>query len=634
MPPGHLVNLSLSNACVRQALVLSSLLWMAMPAGAVELRVSPAPPAHPDGSSDQPFASIPAALQKVRELRRLGRIPTDEPAKIMLQGGLYPLSGPLIFSARDSGTESSPTMIEAAPGEHPVLSGGVAIKGWQRLTGDLSGLPEIARRNVWVAEAPRDRGRVLEFRQLWLNGSKAVRAREPNPDHLARLLGWDKARQTATIPAALLKGISQPDRLEMVVDQVWETASLRVNTVRLLGTNDLLTFKQPESSLEFEHPWPPVTVNAKYQAPFYLVNALPFLDAPGEWYEDLSAGKIYYWPRPGEDLTRAQAIAPALETLVQVEGSLDHPATHLCFKGIAFAYATWLRPSAQGHVPLQAGMFLLDAHRLSPKGTSYHPKLDNVAWIGRPPAAIRLNCAANVAFEDCTFEHLASAGLDAGTGCHAVLVQGCAFRDIGGNGLQLGMFSDPKVETHIPYDPGDDREICTDIHLRNNVITECGTEDWGCVGIAAGYVRTTSMEHNEISNLPYSGISLGWGWTKMTNAMRDNAIVANHIHHAGLRLGDLGGIYLLSAQPGTVVSGNSIEDMPPSAWVPDPEHWFYLYTDEGSAGITVRDNWCPAPKFLKNANGPGNTWLNNGPAVSEQIKNAAGLEPDFQYLLK
>jgi hypothetical protein len=198
----------------------------------------------------------------------------------------------------------------------------------------------------------------------------------------------------------------------------------------------------------------------------------------------------------------------------------------------------------------------------------------------------------------------------------------------------MGMFSDPMVETHMPYNPADARELCADDVISDNVFTDCAREDWGCVGIAAGYVRHVSIAHNDVSHLPYTGISLGWGWTKMTNVMSDNNIIANRIRHIGTRLGDLGGIYTLSAQPGTVVADNSIEDIQPSIYVPDPHHWFYLYTDEGSSGITVRDNWCPSAKFLKNANGPGNVWSNNGPEVSAQIKNAAGLEPDFQYLLK
>jgi hypothetical protein len=149
-----------------------------------------------------------------------------------------------------------------------------------------------------------------------------------------------------------------------------------------------------------------------------------------------------------------------------------------------------------------------------------------------------------------------------------------------------------------------------------------------------GYARNVEIGHNEVFNLPYTGISVGWGWTKMTNALRDNFIHANHVHHVATRLCDTAAIYTLSAQPGTVVSENYIHDITMSPYVFDPEHWFYLYLDEGSSFITVRDNWCPAERFLKNANGPGNVWTNNGPQVAETITNAAGLEPAFQNLLR
>ena len=118
----------------------------------------------------------------------------------------------------------------------------------------------------------------------------------------------------------------------------------------------------------------------------------------------------------------------------------------------------WLRPSEQGHVPLQAGMPMLDAKKLSPYGTPYHPGLDNLAWIARPPGAVAVNSANHISFVNCTFEHLASAGLDFQSGTHSDSIEGCVFRDIGGNGIQLGKFSDTNVETHIPYDPADERE--------------------------------------------------------------------------------------------------------------------------------------------------------------------------------
>jgi hypothetical protein len=596
------------------------------PTGAapLELWVAPGGADTDSGSVNAPLSSVAEALTRIRRLGPTGG------ARVILRGGMYPLIAPLVI--RTSDCPGYGVTIEAAPGETPVLSGGTEIRNWTRLPGTGGRLPTEARGNLWVAEVPKAAGAPRNFRQLWINGHKAIRAREPNGKHLARLVAWDKTNEVAVVPAVAPKGITDPDNLEMVVDQVWEIAVLRVKSIRYAGTNAWIRFAQPEGSLEFEHPWPPVTVTAKYQAPFYLANAPEFLDQPGEWFEDLSDGRVYYWPRKGEDMATATVIAPAIETLVQVAGAPESPVKNLYFKGITFAYTTWLRPSQQGHVPLQAGMFLLDAKKLRPKGTPYHPGLDNLAWIGRPPAAVCVENAADISFENCTMEHVASGGLDFERGVRDSLVQGCVFRDIGGNGIQLGHFSDTNIETHVPYAPSNEDELCARDRIANNLIADCGCEDWGCVGIAVGYAQNIVVEHNLLFDLPYTGISVGWGWTKMTNASRNNTVRANRIFRAGERLGDLGGIYLLSAQPGTVVEQNCISDLAPSPYVPDPEHWYYLYLDEGSSFITVRDNWCPAQKILKNANGPGNVWTNNGPEVSDAIKDAAGLEPRFRHL--
>jgi hypothetical protein len=631
----------------KNILILVLSCWSLSLATAGELWVSTDGSDNNPGTQAQPFASVAAAQREARELRRLGKVGTNEPARIVLRGGIYSLTGPLFVRSEDSGTETSPTIIEAAPNEQPVLSGGIQITSWKQSPTEVAGLPPAARGNVWVTDVPKLADRPLEFRQLWVNDRKAIRAREPNDDQLNRIVAWDKTNQQAWISvgsAGILAGELRngdlagkmpalPERLEMIIDQVWETAMLRVKTLRVEGDRVCLTFQQPESKLEFEHPWPPIIVTTNYQAPFFLANAIEFLDQPGEWFEDISAGRIYYWPRPGEDLTQSKVTVPVLETLVRMEGTLDRPVENIIFRGIRFEHATWLRPSQAGDVPLQAGMFLLDAYRLKPKGTSYHPGLDNQSWIGRPPAGVLVKDANHIAFERCRFEHMAAVGLDFPSGTHDDLIQGCVFRDLGGNGIQLGQFSAAGVETHVPYQPKDERVICTREKILNNLVTDCGTEDWGSVGIGIGYGREITVGHNEVCDLPYTGISLGWGWTKATNCMRDNVIYANHIHHVAIRLGDTAGIYTLSTQPGTVVSENSVHDIKMSPFVPDPDHWFYLYLDEGSSFITVRDNWCPAEKFLKNANGPGNHWENNGPMVSQKIKDAAGLEPAFQDLL-
>jgi hypothetical protein len=126
---------------------------------------------------------------------------------------------------------------------------------------------------------------------------------------------------------------------------------------------------------------------------------------------------------------------------------------------------------------------------------------------------------------------------------------------------------------------------------------------------------------------------MGWGWTKTANVMKDNKIIGNKIHHYAKHMYDVSGIYTLSAQPGSLISENSIDSIYKAPYAHIPDHWFYLYADEGSSDFTVKDNWCPSEKFLQNANGPDNTWTNNGPQVAVSIKNAAGIQSQYQYLL-
>ena len=199
---------------------------------AVEFWVAPAGTSRADGARANPFASPAAALEKVGALRRLGQLPPGEPVRIFLREGIYPLTGPLSFQSPAASGTTGPIQLTAAPAEHPVLSGGVRLAGWHPLRENLSGLPPSAREKVWVADAPKIAGRILEFRQLWVNDQKASRAREPNGDQLTRLVAWDKPNQVATIPATALAGIKQPAGLEMVVAQVWEIAGLRVQSIR------------------------------------------------------------------------------------------------------------------------------------------------------------------------------------------------------------------------------------------------------------------------------------------------------------------------------------------------------------------------------------------------------------------
>jgi hypothetical protein len=249
------------------------------------------------------------------------------------------------------------------------------------------------------------------------------------------------------------------------------------------------------------------------------------------------------------------------------------------------------------------------------------------------PGGLSLKYAHHIRFFRCTFEHFAATGLELVEGTHHNTIEGCTFRDMGGSGLQIGSFGELAYEDHLAFDPADERVLCRHERIVNNLIDDCTNEDWGTVGIAAGFVRDITIEHNEVRNVSYTGISLGWGWNRAVNAMRNNRIHANHVHHYARYMYDVAAIYTLSAQPNTSITENYVHDIFSPAYVHDRKHWFYLYTDEGSAYITVRDNWCPSEKFLRNANGPGNTWENNGPQVSDDIVKRAGLEENFRDLL-
>ena len=356
--------------------------------------------------------------------------------------------------------------------------------------------------------------------------------------------------------------------------------------------------------------------------------AKELLDKPGEWYYDFRAGKLYYMTREAERKSPKafSAVYPVLETLIEVVGTADHPVRNITIKGVAFSHTTWMRPTAKGHVPLQAGMYLTEAYKLRPQiDRKNNHKLDNQGWLGRADAAVEVRFGENVSFEGCRFEHLGGSGLDYVVGCKGGTVSACTFTDIAMNGLVAGSFSPEGLETHLPYQPSDFREVCTGLTVKESEFCDVSNEDWGCVAIAAGYVSGITIEHNSIHDVSYTGISLGWGWNRDLVCMKDNKVHANLIYNYAKHMYDCAGIYTLGNQPGTVISENVVRDIAKPSYVHDPNHWFYLYTDEGSSNITLRDNWTPSEKFLKNANGPGNSWENNGPQVNEDIKLKAGI---------
>ena len=572
-----------------------------------------------------PDSSLVDAVRKAREMRRLGKA-TE--VTIHLAAGTYYLYEPLRLRPEDSGL----TIV----GNGAVISGGMPVNSWKK------------QGKLLVADVPDFNGCPVDFRQLWVNGKKAVRARDVMDfEQMHRIMTYDKKNHVLWIPRKAVEKLkayfspltpspgeragvrSHLSPLEMVLHEMWCTSSLRIKSMSPQGDSVAVRFHNPEGPIQFQHPWPsPMTPDTKHPSPFYLTNAKELLDEPGEWYYDIRDHKLYYMPHTSDLTPQTSALhatVPVLETLVEFIGTAERPVRHINIKGVTFSHTTWMRPSEKGHVPLQAGMYLTEAYKLRPQiDRPNNHKLDNQGWLGRADAAVELRYTEDVNFTDCRFEHLGGSGLDYVTHCKGGTVSRCTFTDIAMNGYVCGSFSPEGLETHLPYQPTDFREVCTGQTVEQSTFYDVTNEDWGCVAICAGYVSGITIDHNTIHDVSYTGISLGWGWNRDLVCMKDNKIHANLIYNYAQHMYDCAGIYTLGNQPGTLITENVVRDIAKPSYVHDPVHWFYLYTDEGSSNITIKDNWTPEEKFLKNANGPGNVWENNGPQVSEHIKQAAG----------
>jgi hypothetical protein len=197
-----------------------------------------------EGSKAKPLATVNAALRKAREWRRLNSNVHENGIHIILQGGKYPLTEPVFIRPEDAGTDDCPTFIEAAPNELPILSGGIEIKGWKKLTTSLPGLSPLANGNIWVADLPNVGASAFDFRQLWVNNQKAIRAKSTNGATMDRILGWNKKDATCWIPTSSMPKLDQTDGIEFFIHQWWAIAILRVQKIEVHGDSTQLFFHQ------------------------------------------------------------------------------------------------------------------------------------------------------------------------------------------------------------------------------------------------------------------------------------------------------------------------------------------------------------------------------------------------------
>lgn len=563
--------------------------------------------ASPTGSGSTCSITSPCSLTGSRDKVRTVDSSMTGDIAVDLEDGTYAESSPFALiengTIHDSGTNGHEVIYQADTGAHPVISGGTTITGWTLYD---------ATKGIYSATVPSN----VNARQFYVSGVKAVRARSTTG-----AIAWTPTVTGFTANSSVYASWKNVSSMEVVWDTAWYQDRFDISSIS--GTTV-------------------TAANDRTPGMTWLENAYELIDTAGEWYLDTtgavaggSTHKIYYEPRAGENLSTAVTVLPSVQTLVSGTGSLDTPLTNVRFRGIDFQYSNWTGPSTDGYWDAQAGWFAVAS--------------DTSQWHEQP-AALAFTDATHVTLERDSVIDTGGAGVSFATGSQYDTIIGSVFDTTAGNAIELG----GAYDSH----PSDPRAAVLQIAVQNNYIHADGSDYSDSVGIWSGYSGYLTISHNEIANVPYTGISVGWGWghadaggslgyTTATTATH-NTIKNNYIHDFMTALSDGGGIYTQSAQPSSLIDAN---------YVRNGNSWQGLYPDEGSQNLTftnnvvanvgewlriwtssiqnndVENNYANVTSYVNN--GTNNTVTNNQtgltswPTAAQSIIGAAGLESAY-----
>jgi parallel beta-helix repeat protein len=298
---------------------------------------------------------------------------------------------------------------------------------------------------------------------------------------------------------------------------------------------------------------------------YFIEGAAELLDEPGEWYLDRKTATLYYFPMSGEAMLNTQVVIPLYTNVMLLDGKPDKGAfvEHVVFHGITFANSEWYVPRDKPQI-----------QAMKPAG------FNQAAW--GVPGAIRGQGVRDCLFQDCTIAHAGNYGIELGSGCQRNKISYCTMSDLGAGGIKLG-----ETRIHLA-----DAEQTRQNEVSDCTIADCGKTFPSAIGIWLGQTAQNLISHNDIHGLWYSGISIGWTWGYGNSLPRDNLVELNHVHHIGTPadgvepiLSDMGAIYTLGKQPGTIIRNNLFHDIAGLRY-----GGWGIYFDEGSSDIVAENN--------------------------------------------
>lgn len=486
-------------------------------------------------------------------------------AKIHVARGFYGLDSTLRLTSEHSGVS-----VVAEAGGECIISGGRRLDGWK-----------VREDGFWSLKVDPS----WRFSQLFINDRRCLRPYLPRR-------GYYRVAEKFPVPPGVRpksfychEGDIRSDmrnfkRIEFCSFQNWVMS--RVPLAAFDPKTRLVTLaggvhRPGQCELTSEH-W------------YRLDNVRDALgEVPGEWYLE-EDGTVLYVPRKGEDPARCTAVAPVLGRLLEIDGASD-----VTFDGLTFAHSGWNVPE-RGHPACQA-------------------ESRTVPW------AVSATNSRNVKFERCIFRHTGAGALEFGGASRNCRAVKCEFFDIGGGGVHVG----PEWDGSNPGDNSTDfARMPASRYTWDCEVTDCfiacgGRSHPSAVGVWVTHAPRTRVIGNTVADFYYSGISVGWNWALGTNSTWSNEIAFNRVARIGRGvLSDLGGIYLLGAQPGTTVHDNYIHDVSRSrygAWG--------VYFDSGSSYMTVSNN------LMRNCT-DGGWYLARLSAGNSVIGNFIDAQGDYQ----